>query len=79
MSKYANLPTILKKMYAFKSQFALSPEEMAEVYTFLAVSDELRGITAVYFDEKKQPVQTVKYARNSENIGAVMDLTMRYL
>lgn len=79
MSKYANLPTIMKKVYAFKSKFALSPEEMAEVYTYLALSDEVTGVTAVYFDEKKQAVKPVKYAQQTKNIEAVMDLTMRYL
>ena len=79
MSKYANLPTIMKKVYAFKSKFALSPEEMAEVYTYLALSDEVTGVTAVCFDEKKQAVKPVKYAQQAKNIEAVMDLTMRYL
>ena len=79
MSKYANLPTILKKIYAFKSKFALSPEEMAETYSYLALSDEVAGITAVYFNEKQQAVKPIKYAQQAENITAVMDLTMGYL
>jgi len=79
MSKYEHLPMFLKKVYAFKSKFALSPEEMAEVYTYLAVADEVSQVTDVYFDEKKRPVTPVKYAQQTENIVAVMDLTMRYL
>ncbi len=79
ISKYEHLPTFLKKAYAFKSKFALSPEEMAEVYTYLAAADEMSQVTGVYFDEKTRPVKPVKYAQQTENIVAVMDLTMRYL
>jgi hypothetical protein len=29
IEKFSGLPTILKKVYAFKSSYALAPEEMA--------------------------------------------------
>ena len=37
IGKYLNLPSIMIFLYSLKSKFALSPEEMAETYTYLAI------------------------------------------
>lgn len=79
MAKYANLPAFMLKAYELKSRSALSPEEMAEVYAYLAADESLDGVTGQYFDEKKQPVAIPGYAEKPENIQAVMELTQRYL
>jgi NAD(P)-dependent dehydrogenase (short-subunit alcohol dehydrogenase family) len=79
IDKYVGLPTILKKIYAFKSKLALSPEEMAAGYTYLATAVELKNVTGVYFDEKMKPVKPSKYAQQDQNIKNVMNITMRYL
>jgi NAD(P)-dependent dehydrogenase (short-subunit alcohol dehydrogenase family) len=79
INKYSNLPTFMKKLYALKSRFSLSPEDMAKTYTYLATSDEVTAVTGSYFDENMKIVQSSKYTRQPENIEAVMALTMRYL
>jgi hypothetical protein len=52
---------------------------MAETYTYLATSDEMRSVTGKYFDEKRRPVKPNKYTCQIENIEEVMNLTMSYL
>lgn len=79
IDKYGNLPTLMKKIYAYKSRLSLSPEEMARVYTYLATSDEVTAVTSTYFDEQMKSVQPAKYARQSQQIEAVMAMTMRYI
>jgi NAD(P)-dependent dehydrogenase (short-subunit alcohol dehydrogenase family) len=79
IDKYIGLSTILKKAYAFKSKFALSPEEMAIVYTYLATADELKNVTGRYFDEKMNAVKPSKYAQQVQDIENVMTVTMDYL
>lgn len=79
ISRYPNISRIAKFMYSIKSKFSLSPEEMAETYTYLATSDEVDEITGKYFDEKNHYVSSSKYSYDSDNIKKVMDLTMKYL
>lgn len=79
ISKYAKLPEALKKMYALKTKSALSPEEMAKTYTYLATSQDVKDISGAYLDEKSRPVSSSKYSREPENIAALMKLTMDYL
>ncbi len=79
ISKYLNLPSIMRFLYSLKSKFALSPEEMAGTYTYLATSDEIRSVTGKYFDEKRRIVKSNKYTYQTENIEKVMNLTMSYL
>jgi hypothetical protein len=69
----------MRSLYSLKSKFALSPEEMAETYTYLATSDEVRSVTGKYFNEKRMPVKSNKYTYQAENIEKVIDLTMNYL
>jgi len=79
IEKYSGLPTILKKVYAFKSKFSLSPEEMASGYAHLATAVELNNVTGIYFDEKMKPVKPGKYAQRVQEIEKVMNITMKYL
>jgi len=79
IAKFSGLPTILKKVYAFKSKFSLSPEEMASGYAYLATAVELNSVTGAYFDEKMKPVKPGKYAQNIQNIEKVMKITRSYL
>ena len=79
IAKFSGLPTILKKIYAFKSKFSLSPEEMASGYAYLATAVELNNVTRIYFDEKMKPVKPGKYAQQDQEIENVMDVTMNYL
>ena len=79
IAKFSGLPTILKKVYAFKSKFSLSPEEMALGYAYLATAVELNSVTGIYFDEKMKPVKPGNYAQQDQEIESVMNLTMKYL
>jgi len=79
IAKFSSLPAILKKVYAFKSKFSLSPEEMASGYAHLATAVELNNVTGIYFDEKMKPVNPGKYAQNIQNIEKVMNMTRSYL
>jgi NAD(P)-dependent dehydrogenase (short-subunit alcohol dehydrogenase family) len=79
IEKFSGLPKILKKIYAFKSKFSLSPEKMASGYAYLATAVDLNNVTGIYFDEKMKPVKPGKYAQQDQEIENVMNLTMKYL
>ena len=76
--KYPGLPVFLKKLYALKSKSALSPEEMAEIYTYLATADDLENMTGMYFDEKAKSVRLPRFAKDPGNINDGMNLTISY-
>lgn len=63
ISRYDNLPAIMKKAYSLKSKFSISPEEMAYLYTMLAVEDGYQGFM---YDEKGIEVKANKSAYNQE-------------
>jgi len=79
IKRYPDISETMKKMYSVKSKFSISPEKMAETYTYLALSPEVKQVTGRYFNEKKETVSSSGYSRDSENIDAVMTLTMDYL
>lgn len=79
LERYPDLSELMKKMYALKSKFSISPEEMADTYTYLALSPEVENVSGKYFNEKKETVSSSKYSQDRENINAVMALTMRYI
>jgi len=78
-ARYSTTSRIARSMYAIKSRFSISPEQMAETYTYLAVSDQVRETTGKYFDDPTHIVDSSKYSRNKENINQVMALTRKYL
>jgi len=78
-SRYPDASKMAKSMYALKSRFSISPEEMAKTYSYLAVSDEVAETTGAYFDDPTHRVSSSGYSRDRENIGEVMALTMGYL
>jgi len=78
-ARYPTTSRIARSMYAIKSRFSISPEQMAETYTYLAASDQVRETTGKYFDDPTHIVDSSKYSRNKENINQVMALTRKYL
>ncbi len=78
IDRYPNLSDKMKSMYAMKSKFAISPEDMARTYTHLATSQDLSSVTGKYFDEKNKEVSSSAYSRDAKNISAVMNMTMKY-
>lgn len=55
------------------------PEEMAETYTYLAMSNEVSQTTGKYYDNPTSMASSSGYSRDPENIAAVMALTRGYL
>jgi NAD(P)-dependent dehydrogenase (short-subunit alcohol dehydrogenase family) len=79
VNRYPNLSPLAKRLYAVKSRFALTPEQMAEVYAWLALSPECLGQSGGYFDEKRRRVSSSRYSRDPANILRVIELTERYV
>jgi len=77
--RYPDMPKLMRKMYAVKSSFAITPEEMAQTYTYLAASDEVSQTTGKYYDNPSSIVNSSGYSRDRKNIEAVMALTRGYL
>jgi NAD(P)-dependent dehydrogenase (short-subunit alcohol dehydrogenase family) len=77
--QYPGLPKLMRKIYALKSKSAITPEQMAETYTYLATSTEVNLTTGMYFDDPKHIVTSSDYSRNPENIGKVMSLTQSFI
>jgi NAD(P)-dependent dehydrogenase (short-subunit alcohol dehydrogenase family) len=63
MSRYSNISSFLKFMYSIKSKFSISADEMAKVYTELALGPKRQGF---YFDEKLNEVKLNSFAYNTE-------------
>jgi NAD(P)-dependent dehydrogenase (short-subunit alcohol dehydrogenase family) len=77
--RYPSLSLLARLAYSIKSRFALSPGRMALTYTYLATSDEVRGISGKCFDEHNRQVRTNRRTYDREHVQRVMDLTARYL
>lgn len=77
--RYPNMPTLLRKMYALKSRFAITPEEMAKTYTYLALSPEVAQTNGKYFDDPEHIVDSSAYTHDRENIEKVMQVTRRFI
>ena len=77
--RYPDLPKLLQKMYALKSRFALTPEEMARTYTYLALSDEVAQTTGKYFDDPTHIVDSSAYTHEWQNIEKLMQVTRGYI
>ena len=79
IGRYPNLSQLQKRLYSVKSRFSITPDEMAEVYTWLASSPEVSEVSGGYFDEKRRPVDAGRWASSPDNIRAVMELTEKYV
>lgn len=77
--RYPGVPAIMRKMYAIKSKFAITPEKMAETYTYLATSPEVKQTTGAYFDDPQHIVSSSSYSRDPENIEQLMALTSSFI
>lgn len=74
MQRYSNLPKIMKMMYSVKSRFSISAEEMAKVYTELALGPKRDGF---YFDEKLKEVKVNSSAYDTQDQRRIWDLILR--
>ena len=79
ISRHPDLSRFAKWLYSLKSKVSLTPQEMAETYTYLATSPEVKSISGKYFNEKQREVKSVKYTYDKENINHIMTLTKKYI
>jgi len=77
--RYPGTPALLRKVYSIKSKFAMTPEKMAETYTYLATSPEVSQTTGAYFDDPKHIVTSSGYSKDKAHIKQVMAMTKSYL
>ena len=66
-------------VYKQKAKKSISTEEMAKTYTYLATSNDVKGITGKYFDENNKFVNSNSYTTDPKNIEDVINLTNKYL
>ena len=77
--RYPDLPVLLRKMYAFKSKFAITPDEMAQTYTFLALAPGLAQTSGKYYDDPTHIVDSSAYTHDWQNIEKMMQVTRRFI
>lgn len=79
LDRYPELTDFQKRLYSFKSRLSIGPEQMAEVYVWLALASEVATVSGEYFDHKRRRIRASRWATNRENIRRVMELTQRYV
>ncbi len=79
INRHPDILAFQKWVYRQKSKNSISAGQMAETYTYLATSPEVRNVNGKYFDENNKLVKSNPYTCDKQNIDAVMALTERYL
>jgi NAD(P)-dependent dehydrogenase (short-subunit alcohol dehydrogenase family) len=79
ISRYPGLSTISRLAYNVKSKKAISPEEMAETYLWLAEAPELCMVTGKYFDHHRREAESSRHSKDAENFGQLIKKTYGYL
>ena len=79
LGRYPDLSRLMRALYSVKGRFSVSPAEMAEVYTWLALSPEVTDVSGGYVDHKRRRVGAGRYAEDPANVRDVMELTERYV
>jgi NAD(P)-dependent dehydrogenase (short-subunit alcohol dehydrogenase family) len=74
-----HLPGWLLKVYAMKRKFAMTPEKMAETYTWLAAEPSIQNLTGGYFDAPNVPVKANKNAYNRETWKRLWDVSAKLI
>ena len=72
-----HLPAWMLKMYAAKRRFALTPEKMAETYTWLAADPELETATGGYWDAPKVPAKANRNAYDKNTWKKLWDVSSK--
>lgn len=70
-----HLPVWMVKLYHAKRKFALTPEKMAETYTWLATDPALENVTGGYWDAPGVPVKANRNAYNVQTQKKLWDAT----
>ncbi len=72
-----HLPEWQRKMYHAKRKFALTPEKMAETYTWLALDPALNATTGGYWDAPQVSVKANRKAYNQETWKKLWQVSAR--
>ena len=64
--RLTHLPGWMRKAYNLKRKFAMTPEQMAETYVWLAADPSIQNTTGGYFDAPNVPVKANKAAYNQD-------------
>lgn len=70
-----HLPNWMVKLYHAKRKFAMTPEKMAETYTWLAADPALQEVSGGYWDAPNVPVKANKNAYNQETWKKLWEAT----
>ncbi len=79
LSRYPDISKLARFAYKLKSKSAISVEDMARTYTWLATSPEVANVTGKCFDEKNREVGSSKYSHDLPAADQLMELTMKYI
>jgi NAD(P)-dependent dehydrogenase (short-subunit alcohol dehydrogenase family) len=60
--RLTHLPAWQQKIYKIKRKMAITPEQQAETYVYLALSNDVGDITGGYWDEKNRQVKSSAYS-----------------
>lgn len=76
-SRLDHLPAWLVKIYHAKRKFAMTPEKMAETYTWLSTDPAMKTVTGGYWDAPDMAVKANKNAYNKETWKRLWDATAK--
>ncbi len=79
ISRYPGLSKAAKLAYAVKSKKSIPPEQMAQVYVWLATAPELKEATGGYYDHHFKKVESSRYSKDPQAIAQLTKLTYTYL
>lgn len=77
VSRYPDISDFQRRLYAIKSRRSIEPSEMAETYTYLASSDEVKAWTGKHVDERRRVLKYRSYELRKDVQQALYDLSMR--
>jgi NAD(P)-dependent dehydrogenase (short-subunit alcohol dehydrogenase family) len=79
MERFPDMPLWMKRIYAIKARFSISPDAMAQTYARMAMDDGLNDLTGSQIDYPFNASSAGVYANDPLVIEQVMHLTYRQL
>lgn len=79
ISRYPGISRLEKIAYSVKSKKSISPAEMAQTYTYLALSEDVAAVSGKYFDQHQKVVESSPYSRDKDEAAKLMQLTKAYI
>lgn len=79
LNRFPDLPQWMKNLYAIKSLFSISPDQMATTYKRAALDQELKNRTGIMIDHPMKEIPIPVYAKDPLVSEQVMQLTYNQL